>query len=180
MRAMAVTVLVMFAVAACGSDTPGTAGPARQQESGDPAARDVIAASLRAPGDDDPNALQLSAEEADCAADAIAAEIGIDRLEEIGLDVEQQAAPRFSQPPLTTEEGDVVYGAYEECIDLVGQVTALVAADGSFDDEGAQCVAEEYLASGLLRESLLAPGFNQDLNERVDAALVEAFRTCST
>ncbi len=140
----------------------------------------MIAASLRATGDSDPNGLQFSSEEAECAADAITAAIDVARLEELGLDMDDKAAPELTEPPLTTQEGDVVYEAFEACIDLEAQLGESFAADGSLDAQSAQCVADEYLASGLPREALLGRGFDAALNDRIDASVAAAFEACSS
>lgn len=177
-RAVIAVAVAMCAVVACGTDEPGSGGTDQQQGSESP--RAVIAASIRATGDSDPNGLKFSSEEAECAADAITAEIDVARLEELGLDMDEKTAPELTDPPLTTQEGDVVYGAFEACIDLRAQLGESFAADGSLDAQSAQCVADEYLASGLPREALLSQGFDAALNDRIDAALAAAFEACSS
>jgi hypothetical protein len=174
-------IVVMFAVVACGSDQsePAEAEP-QPNGPGARSANELIAESLQATGDSDSNGLQFTSEEADCAADAIAAGFDTARLEDLGLDLDEQAAPELTQPPLTTEEGDIVYRAFEECVDIRSQVSEIFASDPSLDEQAAACVADQYLASGLMREALLDQGFDQDLIDRIDAALADAIDTCST
>ncbi|MGY6501861.1 MAG: hypothetical protein ACXIVQ_13350 [Acidimicrobiales bacterium] len=183
MRARSLIVLLAIALASCNSDTPPTADDTERDqrpESLDIRARDVIAASLREVGENDPNALQFSSEEAACVADAVLLGIDVERLGELGLDVDTEDGPRLSRPPLTHEESDVVFGAYERCLDLRAQIGSLLASGGALDADSARCVADEYLASGLLQESLLGRNPDPSLNDRIDAVLTDAFESCTS
>lgn len=167
-------------VAACGPNKSEEAEAQPQDGASAPLANELITESLQATGDSDPNALKFSSEEADCTADAIVTELDVARLEELGLDLDEGVAPVLTQPPLTIEEGDIVFGAFEACVDLPSQIGASFAADPTLDEQGAKCVTDEYLASGLVREALLGGGFDQDLNDRIDATLADAYHTCSS
>lgn len=140
----------------------------------------VIATSLRETGESDPNGLQFTAAEADCAAEKIADAVERPRLEELGLGVDSGVGPELSEPPLTTSEGDAVFAAYEACLDLPAQVTTLLKSGGSMTDDVAECVADAYVESGIMREALLNPQFNQEVNDRIDAVLAEAEAECSS
>lgn len=175
-----ILILLMFAVVACGPQQSEPGESDRQSAgAGLPSANEVIAESLREAGESDPNAIQYTTEEADCAADVIVAGVDANRLEELGLDLDQRAAPELTQPPLTSEEGDVIYRAFEECLDLRSQLIDTLPGGASLDRSEAECVADRYLASGVLREGLLTSDFDPDLNSRIDAALVDATEICS-
>lgn len=166
-----VTVLAVVVAAGCGSDD--------RAESDQPTAREVVATSIRTTGDSDPYGLRFSADEADCVAAVVVAEIDTNRLEELGLDLDDPHGPDLAEPPLTADEADVVYAAIDDCVDLAAQVATFLEEDASLTDDEARCVAEEYVGSGLLRAALLGAEEDPELNDRIDATLGNALARCA-
>ena len=46
-------------------------------------------------------------------------------------------------------------------------------------NDEAECVADAYVESGIMREALLNPQFNEEVNDRIDAVLAEVEAECS-
>jgi hypothetical protein len=139
MRIAKCVVLVLLAAGACGSDSDDAAQKevpaAERPTAGGSEVAEVIATSLRETGESDPNGLQFTASEAECAAELTTDEIKLARLEELGLKVDSGVGPELSVPPLTTPEGDAVYRAYEACLNLPAQVEALLASGGTMTED---------------------------------------------
>lgn len=91
-------------------------------------------------GDDEPR----------CVAEAIVDGVGLDRLREVGLDVDAGTPPRLWEPELTTDEGDLVYAAYDDCLDFRRRDIEGFTAEGLTDAQAA-CVSDGYRASGVPR-----------------------------
>lgn len=127
-------------------------------------------------GLDDPNGLHFTDEEARCTAERIVRSLGHDRLDDLGLGIDPDTPPELSDPPLTQEEGDAVFAAIEECIDLEEQVVDFFAG-GDVSEAQAACVARRYLATDLPRRALLS-GYDPELNVEIDAAIDEAASQC--
>jgi hypothetical protein len=159
--------------AACGGDDDGDAGV--RDVGGTDEAVEVLAEGFAEGGD--ANGLAFDASEADCVARAVADGIATDRLQELGLNTTSGDMPELHEPPLTTSEADIVYGAYDGCTDLTVAVAVLLGPSESGADP--QCVAQRYVDSGLLRESLFSADFDQALNDRIDAALADANTACA-
>jgi hypothetical protein len=105
--------------------------------------------------------------------------LGADRLRELGLDVPSRQGPDLTEPPLTEDEGDTVFDAFTDCLDLTEQLTSAFARDAGLPTGQAACVADRYLDSGVLRDSLLAPSFDQALNDRIDHTVEAAITACT-
>lgn len=83
-----------------------------------------------------------------CVATGIVNRFGIDRLQELGLDVDAQQGPRLYVPGLTERERGRVASAYDACIDPQGGFIDSLVAEGLSTAE-ARCVFESYQASGI-------------------------------
>ena len=116
------------------------------------AAVDVIARDLLAY----PRAEFTSDEDPRCVADAIVDRVGLERLTELGLDIETDDAPTLWQPELTEAEGDVVYAAYDDCLDFESSDIDRFMADGLSPGQ-ARCASDAYRASGIPRVHGLEP-----------------------
>lgn len=179
-RLVLAAVLLLGGAAAC-SDDDGDDGATESSielettmPTGDPAAVDVIAGDLLETAED-PNALPVDEESARCIAERVVLGFEPERLEELGLDVEAGTGVTLAEPPLSEEEADAAFGIFGSCIDLIAELAAVFAEDGV----DATCAAEHYRDSGLLREALFSPDYDEALNTRIDAALDEAFTTCA-
>jgi hypothetical protein len=125
----------------------------------------------------DPSAiLSFDAEQAGCAAEAVVEVLGVERLEELGMDLATGEPPTMAEPPLGTQEARDVYGGIGECIDLTGRVARDFVA-GGLDEATARCAAERYLDTSIARDAL---GGSADpaLPPKIDAAIAEAWAAC--
>jgi hypothetical protein len=165
------------------ADDAGVAGPSDGNETVDeePAASDdpvvaFLATEVFTAGDD-PNGIHYDESGGLCMAERVMALLGRPRLEELGLDVAAGLTPRVEEPPLTVAEADQVYAAMGECVDVTAQLTdVLVRGDLSQDD--AECVAEEFVASGMPRRTVLASQATQPAADDVNGALADAGEAC--
>jgi hypothetical protein len=153
-------------------------GCSTAREDGARSDQERLLRSVLEQGSEDPNSLVFEEDAAACAAAAIVDGLGAERLRALGLDVPSRRGPELSSPPLTEAEGDVVFGAFESCLDLVDQLGRAFAQDAELSTRVARCVAERYVDSGVLRDVLLAPGFDPSLNDRIDRTVGEAVGAC--
>lgn len=107
-------------------------------------------------------------DEARCVADAVVDDLGADRVEELDF--------RLLQPPLTDDEADDVYGAFEDCFELIDEFTASMS--DQMTATGARCGATAYVESGLFRENLFVPERDAQLSERIDQTIAQAAFDC--
>lgn len=89
-------------------------------------------------------------------ATQVVAEVGLDRLEEVGLGLQTETAPTLWQPELTEAEGDMVYGAYDDCLDLERRDVEGFMTDGLTEAQ-ARCVSQGYRGSGIPGVHMLEP-----------------------
>jgi hypothetical protein len=129
-------------------------------------------------GGEEGNSIRFDEDGARCAAARILDELTPERLDELGLDVAAGTGPELSQPPLTPAEGDAVYAALVDCTDVLDQLGVALQRDAELPADTAACVAERYADSGVLRDSLLAPEFDEVLNQRIDATILESIQAC--
>jgi hypothetical protein len=178
----AVLVALLALAAACSDDGEGgsddDAGESGALTADEQAYADAFAGTLV----DDTNGLSVDAEEADCMAEAIMAELGVDPFEEADVAPEDIAPANDSSPGELLGDGAVseeqarsiidVWGA--DCVDLVEVLVASAGSDFGLDEEGADCFADG-LGEGGLAEGLLAGSFtNADGTpdqETIDALL---------
>lgn len=94
---------------------------------------------------------EVGGEEATCVAEATVAGVGVDRLNAIGFDDDEDTVDEVDLRQLEDDEVDVIGAAMEECIDdieavLVDTVTASILEDPAptlpIADDEARCVAE--------------------------------------
>ena len=126
----------------------------------------------------DPNGLQFTADEADCAADAVVDALGVARIEELRTDAANdvggpdEGLDLLQEPPLDAAESDTVFAAMTGCIDLADQVTDLFLASGK-PPETARCMAERYMATDVLRKAIMAARADPELMADINRALTE-------
>jgi hypothetical protein len=132
-----------------------------------------------AQGGEQANSLVFDDDAAACAARHVVDGLGADRLRELGLDVPSRRGPKLTEPPLTAAEGDAVFDAFTACLDLTAQLASAFGRDAGLPSEQAACVADRYLRSGVLQESLLAPSFDPALNARIDDTVQAAITACT-
>ncbi len=136
----------------------------------------ALMAGLFAQSSDPSAILSFDAEQAGCAAEAVVELLGVERLEELGMDLTTGEPPTMAEPPLGTREARGVYGGIGECIDLTGRVTRDFV-NGGLDEATARCAAEHYLDTPIARDAL-AGSADPALPPRIDAAIAEAWAAC--
>jgi hypothetical protein len=153
------------------SNGEGTEPAMAGESAGDRAAAvDVIAQDLLAY----PRAEFTSDEEPRCVADAVVDGLGLERLTRVGLDIDTGKAPTLWQPELTEAEGDVVYAAYDDCLDFESSDIERFMADG-LSRAQAQCASDAYRASGIPRVHGLEPPHTGEPDSVEAHAHLEAF-----
>ncbi len=83
-----------------------------------------------------------------CVAEGIVERFGVQRLEELGLDIATRTAPMLHVPGLTEPERHEVAAAYRACIDEGGGYVEGLIAEG-FSEPEARCVWAGYEATGI-------------------------------
>ncbi|MGH9258319.1 MAG: hypothetical protein ACRD08_00235, partial [Acidimicrobiales bacterium] len=165
MRRVAALAIALVVVPAC-TDDESAAQPERSSPGPDSAAAvEIVTEELLAV----PRADFRADDEARCVATQVVAEIGLDRLEEVGLDLETETPPTLWQPELTEAEGDMVYWAYDDCLDLARRDVEGFMTDGLTEAQ-ARCVSQGYRGSGIPRVHMLEPPHGNTLGpDRVAA-----------
>lgn len=139
---------ILLLSAACSDDDGGGDGGGAGEV--DSAVVDVVARGLTAL----PRADFRDDEEPRCVAEAIVTVIETERLEELGLDVDGRTPPTLHGPDLTAEEGDLVYAAYDGCLDFESRDVENFTVDGLTEAQ-ARCVSGAYRGSGIPQAQLL-------------------------
>jgi hypothetical protein len=134
------------------------------------AAVDVVVADMQAY----PRADFRSDDERRCVAEQVVDAIGLDRLREVGLDVDQAGPPSLWQPKLTRAEGNAVYAAYDDCLDLEQRDVEAFMAEGMSRAQ-ALCASRGYRASGIPRVHTLEPPHTGEPTRVAAHADLEAF-----
>jgi hypothetical protein len=179
-RRVVALAIALVVVPAC-TDDESAAQPERSSPGPDHAAAvEIITAGLQTV----PRAEFRADDEARCVATQVVAEIGLDRLEEVGLGLDTETPPTLWQPALTEAEGDMVYGAYDECLDLERRDVEGFMTEGLTEAQ-ARCVSRGYRGSGIPRVHMLEPPHGATLapdrvaaHEDLDVYLDVAKRAC--
>ena len=179
MRRVAALAMALVTLA-CTHD--GSAAQADRSSPGpdDAAAVEVITADLLVA----PRADFRADDEAHCVATHVVTDLGVDRLEEVGLELGTGTPPRLWQPELTEAEGDMVYDAYADCLDLERRDIEGYMTDGLTEAQ-ARCVSRGYRGSGIPRVHMLEPPHGTTLSpdriaahEDLDVFLNAATQAC--
>jgi hypothetical protein len=120
-------------------------------------------------------------QDARCVARGVVDGLGIDRLEELGLDVGRRRGPELTVPPMTDAEGDLVYAAYDECLDFEARDVEHFTANGLTEEE-ARCAHERYRSSSVPQTHLLLQDHDEvphpELHAQVEAEWNGAQAAC--
>jgi hypothetical protein len=133
----------------------------------------------------DSNGLQFTADEAQCAAEGVVDGLGVARIEELRRDDASRVGGTgngldlLQEPPLDTDEADLVYRAMTGCIDFTAQV-ADVLVDGGRPPTTAQCMAERYLDTDVPRRAIMAAHIGPELMAEIKTTLQQVATTCTT
>jgi hypothetical protein len=131
----------------------------------------------------DSNGLRFTPDEADCAARTVVDGLGVTRIEELRRDVadefgnEGDGVEVLQQPPLDTDEADLVYEAITGCIDFTAQMTDVLVDNGT-PRAAARCMAERYLATDVPRRAIMAAETDPELMGEINAALADVATAC--
>ena len=147
-RPAALLLAILLLSAACSAD--GADGGGNGAGEVDPAVVDVVARGVAV----QPRADFRDDAEPRCVAEAIVTVVETERLEELGLDVDGRTPPTLHGPDLTAEEGDLVYAAYDGCLDFTARDVENFTADGLTEAQ-ARCVSAAYRGSGIPQAQLM-------------------------
>jgi hypothetical protein len=179
-RRVAALAIALVVVPACTDDESAAQNDRSSPGPDHAAAVEIITADLLAV----PRAEFRADDEARCVATHVVAELGLDRLEEVGLVLETETPPTLWQPELTEVEGDMVYGAYDDCLDLERRDVEGFMTDGLTEAQ-ARCVSHGYRGSGIPRVHMLEPPHGTTLgpdrlaaHEDLDVFLSAAKQAC--
>lgn len=167
----ALGIALCLVVAACGDDAPleSDASPDEVQA--------ALTNGLLAEANADPNAIQLSRADAECIATGIIDQLGAERLAAVGYSTTAGDLPESLNAVLDEDERLVAARQLGDCIDLVVVIEMALVESGA-PESRARCVAEQYVESGLLIESLAAAEYDAGLNARIDAFLAQSMLEC--
>jgi hypothetical protein len=124
--------------------------------------------------------------DADCMAEAMMAEVGIEPFEDAGVtpdDIGTDAAPGelLGDGVISDEQADAILMTWsEDCTDLAALMGDAAASEFGADAEGAQCLSEGLETEGLIVD-LLRPSFTQESDEpdpTTQATFFELFDEC--
>jgi hypothetical protein len=123
-------------------------------------------------------AISFDEGQADCVASGLLDRFGGEQLREWGYDEETEATP---EGDLTIDDGDQREDAWEvlvDCVDVTDQISGILVAGGSLDEDESRCVAERYVDSDVAAHAVFGPG-DPEVNEQVDELLEDAVEACS-
>jgi len=159
--ALLITVAVVTMLAAC-SDS-GDGGDGGGDGGGLSAEEQEYAAAFAATLEDDEDGLSVAADEADCMAEAVMAELGVEPFEEADVAAEDIEPGGDSSSPgellgddaVSDEQANAIIDVWEDdCVDLVEVLVESGGAEFDLDDEGKGCfregLGEDDLAARLL------------------------------
>jgi len=169
--------------AGCGDDDDDAGGgDGEVSEEAQPYVDAMVEGMVSADEDED---LQLDQEQAECLAPRWVDTIGVDRLEEAGLEPEDFATdgdPDLSSLGLSEDEGGELYDAFGACdIDLKAEFIRSLTADQDLSDEDADCLSDAFSDDFLRRimvTSLVAGDDALDDNEELTSELLSVFSEC--
>jgi hypothetical protein len=167
-----VLLTVAVLTAACGDDDG--------LGEGEQALADALAISMM--NDADVDNPFTDSEAAQCFADGMVGDIGIERLATLGLTAETQSqAAAFAS--MSDDELDQIVDIALDCTDPEGVIAAEFVASG-ISPGSATCLAEELGKSGFFRDAFVAgfagTEFDPETNPEYTAAFLEAAGECLT
>jgi hypothetical protein len=166
LRPLALALTTLLLLPACGED----------EEAREEALRELVTDDLV--GSQEDGAISFDAEQADCVARGLIDEFGGDQLREWGYDEEDGQTP---EGDLTIDDGgqrEQAWGVLVGCVDVTEQITDILAAGGSLDEEESRCVAERYVDSDVAAHAVFGPG-DPEVNAEVDELLEQSVEACS-
>lgn len=119
---------------------------------------DLVTEDLRTSGQDDPNALHFNDDGAECFANHVVDDLGVDELERLGYRIHDGWVPEklLLETPLPVGPRSRAIDALMGCVDLRTQLSQWLHRDDGLPAPQADCVASALLDSGLFEEGLFA------------------------
>jgi hypothetical protein len=176
-------VLLTFALvaASCGDDDGGS-----DLNSGEQKLADAIAAQMLE-DDDSTGDMPMTEADADCVAQGVVSEVGVDRLVEVGL---SEDAIRSGTSPedvdLPDEVIDDFVGVFMDCVDLAEIMVAGMTEDSEISDDSAECLAEgmlddyEEFLTLAARSGITGEEFEPDDDPDLMAGIIILMSECLT
>jgi hypothetical protein len=134
---------------------------------------------------DEESDLQLSPEQAECLAPRWVETIGVDRLQDAGIepdDFASDADPDLSAMDLSEDEGNELYDAFGACdIDLKAEFIRSFTAEQELSEEDADCLVDAFSDDFLRRImviTLIEGEEALDQNEELTGELLSVFSEC--
>jgi hypothetical protein len=167
LRPLAFVSTALLLLSACGGDDAAA---------GDEGLRTLMADDLV--GSQEDGAIAFDEEQADCVAGGLLDEFGGEQIRAWGYDDESGQTPEgdltIDDPDQREQAWDVLVG----CVDVTAQISDILVAGGSLDEDESRCVAERYVDSDVAAHAVFGPG-DPEVNERVDDLLGSAVEACS-
>ena len=185
-RSLAFAVTLVVAAAACGDDgDDGDAGGEVELTSEEHAYADAWASVLA----DDEEGFAVSADDAECMAAAMMAEIGTEPFQEADVAPEDIEATEENDSPgevlgagvVSDAQADAILDRWAGCTDIAATLADAAVGEFDLDEQGRTCVADGLREDDLAREGL-KPSFTSDNDEppaEVLSALVELVDQCA-
>jgi hypothetical protein len=167
LRSLASVSTALLLLTACGGD---------DAEAGDDALRDLMADDLV--GSQEEGAIAFDDEQADCVASGLLDEFGADQVRAWGYDEEAGQTPEGDLTIDDPGQREQAWDVLVDCVDVTEQVSDILVAGGSLDEDESRCVAERYVDSDVAAHAVFGPG-DPEVNEQVDELLGSAVEACS-
>ncbi len=140
---------------------------------------DLVYSDLLTSGEDDPNALHLDGDEAECVASYFVDEFGVEYLENLGYDIGTGGVP--SAPlldiPVPPEKRVTTIEATRNCVDFPGHLRAFLAGDARLTATEVDCLTSRFLEKGLMEQSLFSAETGMS-GEELRAFLPPIYESC--
>jgi hypothetical protein len=168
----------------CGDDDDAGGGDVEVSDEAQPYV-DAMIAGMVSSDDDEDDDLQLEQDQAECLAPRWVETIGVDRLQDAGLEPDDFATdsdPDLSALDLSDEEGGELYDAFGTCdIDLKAEFIRSLTTEQNLSEEDADCLSDAFSDDFLRRImviSLVEGDDALDDNEELTGELLSVFSEC--
>ncbi len=179
---MVVGAAALVFAAGCGDDDDAGGDDVEVSDEAQPYVDAMVEGMVSTDDDED---LQLDQEQAECLAPRWVETIGVDRLQDAGLEPDDFATdgdPDLSSLGLSEDEGGELYDAFGDCdIDLKAEFIRSLTADQELSEEDAACLSDAFSDDFLRRimvTSLVAGDDALDDNEELTSELLSVFSEC--
>lgn len=175
---MFVMALGALAFGACGDDDDGGVDVSEEERP----YVDALVASMRSGDEGD---MVLTQEQAECVAPQWIDTIGVDALQDAGIepeDIGDDSGTDLDELGLSEDQANALFDAFDDCdVDIAGEIIESLGGDEGLSDEDRECLTEAF-DEELLRTIVVAgmvggeDALTQD--EDVLGKLLEVFAAC--